>query len=100
LNLGPKTLELGWMEGLAQALADEGLRSVFTSQFVENRSHINMGRRIVEEFVSKPVEAELCRWACTIAKRDYGRFLQELSDLVLGRETVQEAPAVAAQAVE
>jgi hypothetical protein len=92
LNLGPKILELGWMERLAASIADPGLRGVFESQFVENRSHINMGRRIVEEFVTKPVEAELCRWACAVAKRDYGRFLGELSAFVLGRE----APAAPA----
>jgi hypothetical protein len=91
LDLGAKILELGWMEGLAEVLTDEDLRSVFTSQFVENRSHINMGRRIVEECVSKPFEAELCRWACGVARRDYCMFLQELSDLVLGREPVVEA---------
>jgi hypothetical protein len=45
-----------------------------------------MGRRIVEEFVEKPVEAELCRWACAVAKRDYGRFLGELSAFVLGHD--------------
>ena len=28
--------------------------------------------------LEKPVEAELCRWACAVAKRDYGRFLAEL----------------------
>jgi hypothetical protein len=86
LNLGPKVLELGWMEGLAGSLADAELKGVFESQFVENRSHINMGRRIVEEFVDKPVEAELCRWACAVAKRDYNRFLGELSAFVLGHE--------------
>jgi hypothetical protein len=86
LNLGPKIIELGWMEGLAEALGDAELKGVFESQFVENRSHINMGRRIVEEFVHKPVEADLCRWACAVAKRDYGRFLGELSAFVLGRE--------------
>jgi hypothetical protein len=85
-NLGPKILELGWMEGLTEAIADPDLKGVFESQFVENRSHINMGRRIVEEFVEKPVETELCRWACAVAKRDYGRFLSELSAFVLGRE--------------
>jgi len=84
-------LELGWMEGLGEALKDEELRSVFTSQVVENRSHVNMGRRIVEECVRTPFEAELCRWACGVARRDYGMFLRELSDLVLGRETVVEA---------
>src|SRR5947208_1507523 len=57
LNLGPKILELGWMEGLAAATADPELKGVFESQFVENRSHINMGRRVVEEFIDKPVEA-------------------------------------------
>src|SRR5215475_264277 len=91
LNLGAKVLELGWMERLAEVLVDKELQGVLTSQFVENRSHINMGRRIVEECVSKPFEAELCRWACGVAKRDYCMFLQELSDLVLGREPVVEA---------
>lgn len=86
LNLGPKVLELAWMEGLTEAIADPDLKGVFDSQFVENRSHINMGRRIVEEFVTKPVEAELCRWACAVANRDYGRFLGELSAFVLGHE--------------
>ena len=67
-------------------------RGVFESQFVENRSHINMGRRIVEEFVKEPVDAELCRWAWAVAKRDYGRFLGELSAFVLGRNA-PEPPA-------
>jgi len=86
LNLGPKILELGWMEGLVASLDDPELKGVFESQFVENRSHISMGRRIVEEFVKKPVEVELCRWACAVAKRDYGRFLGEFSAFVLGHE--------------
>jgi hypothetical protein len=86
LNLGPKVVELGWMEGLAEELSDPELKGVFESQFVENRSHINMGRRIVEEFVGKPVDTELCRWACSVAKRDYNRFLGELAAFVLGRE--------------
>jgi hypothetical protein len=92
LNLGPKVVELGWMEGLAEELSDPELKGVFESQFVENRSHINMGRRIVEEFVGKPVDTELCRWACSVAKRDYNRFLGELAAFVLGREA-PPAPA-------
>jgi hypothetical protein len=100
LNLGPKILELAWMEGLAEALGNDDLGAAFTSQFVENRSHVNMGRRVVEEFVDKPVDAELCRWACATAKGDYLRFLQELSDLVLGREVRHAAPATAAHAAE
>lgn len=87
LNLGPKIIEFGWMEELAAATPDGDLRRVFDSQTVENRSHINMGRRIVEEFIDKPVEAELCRWACAVARRDYARFLHELGDFVLDRTT-------------
>src|SRR5207237_4075810 len=49
LNLGPKIVELAWMEALAEAVAEPGLKQTFASQAVENRSHINMGRRIVEE---------------------------------------------------
>lgn len=93
LNLGAKIVELTWMEGLAEALTDTDLQGVFTSQFVENRSHISMGRRIVEECIRTPFEADLCRWACGVARRDYGIFLRELSDMVLGRETIVEAQA-------
>ena len=100
LNLGPKILELGWMEVLAEVLGDDELRGAFASQLVENRSHVNMGRRVVEEFVDKPVDAELTRWACATAKGDYQRFLQELSDFVLGRELRHAAPATAAHAAE
>lgn len=100
LNLGPKILELAWMEGLAEALGHDDLGAVFTSQFVENRSHVSMGRRVVEEFVTKPVDTDLCRWACATAKGDYQRFLQDLSDFVLGRETRHAAPATAAHAAE
>ena len=85
LNLGPKILEQGWMEALATATSDPELKGAFDSQAVENRSHINMGRRIVEEFIAKPVDADLARWAIGIAKRDYKRYLQEVADTVLAR---------------
>ena len=87
LNLGPKIVEQAWMEALAEAIAEPGLKETFASQAVENQSHINMGRRIVEEFVKRPVEIELCRWACRTARQDYGRFLHELGDFVLQRQT-------------
>jgi hypothetical protein len=87
LNLGPKIVELAWMEALAGALTDPALKQAFASQAVENRSHIAMGRRIVEEFVGKPVEQEMARWACTVARQDYRRFLHEIGDFVLRRET-------------
>jgi hypothetical protein len=87
LNLGPKIIELAWMEALAEAIADPDMKQTFASQTVENKSHINMGRRVVEEFVAKPVEMELCRWACRIACQDYRRFLHETSDFTLQRQT-------------
>ena len=87
LNLGPKIIELAWMEALAEAISDPDMKHTLASQTIENRSHIAMGRRVVEEFVEKPVEMELCRWACGIARQDYRRFLHEVSDFVLRRET-------------
>jgi hypothetical protein len=92
LNLGPKILEQGWMEALAAATSDPELKGAFESQAVENRSHINMGRRIVEEFIAKPVDAELARWAIGIAKRDYKRYLQEVADIVLARPLTPPTP--------
>jgi hypothetical protein len=83
------------MEALAEGLADPALKQTFTSQAVENRSHIAMGRRIVEEFVAKPIDAELARWAVGIAKRDYCRYLREVADIVLDRPlTPPTAPRV------
>jgi len=92
LNLGPKILEFAWMEALAEATGDVDLKAAFASQAVENRSHVNMGRRIVEEFVAKPVDTELCRWAVGIARRDYRRYLQEVADVALGRPPTHPAP--------
>jgi hypothetical protein len=87
LNLGPKIVELAWMEALAEAISDPDMKHTLASQTIENRSHIAMGRRIVEEFIEKPVEAEMCRWACRVARQDYRRFLHEVSDFALQRQT-------------
>jgi hypothetical protein len=92
LNLGPKILEMAWMEGLAAATSDPELKGAFESQAVENRSHVNMGRRIVEEFIAKPVDAEIARWAIGIATRDYKRYLQEVADIVLDRPLTAPTP--------
>ncbi len=43
LNLGPKIVEFAWMEALAEAAADPGLKRTFASQRVENQSHIKWG---------------------------------------------------------
>src|SRR5271169_3347975 len=39
LNLGPKILELAWMEALAEAIPDPDIKHTFTSQAIENKSH-------------------------------------------------------------
>jgi hypothetical protein len=80
------------MEALAEATSDPELKGAFASQAVENRSHVNMGRRIVEEFVEKAVDTELCRWAVGIAKRDYCRYLQEVADVTLSRPITPPTP--------
>lgn len=95
LNLGAKVLELGWMEPLAEALDDKEVAAAFTSQFVENRSHILMGRRIVEENVSTPFQKELCQWASRVTKRDYAQYLKEVSDFVLGGPIATKAEVTA-----
>jgi hypothetical protein len=87
LNLGPKVVEQAWMAALAEVIADPELKEIFDSQRVENQSHINMGRRIVEEFIERPIDQEMCRWAVRVARRDYRRYLHELGDFVLQRET-------------
>ena len=84
------------MEALAEVVADPDMKETLASQTIENRSHIAMGRRIVEEFVEKPVEMEMCRWACAVARQDYRRYLHETSDFVLQRQT--PAPPIVAGA--
>jgi hypothetical protein len=78
------------MEKLANLLPDGDNRGVFTSQFLESRSNITMGRRTIEQYVEKPVEAELCRWAHNMVMRDYKRWLEELASEVLGHEVVEK----------
>jgi hypothetical protein len=92
VNLGAKILEMGWMEGLVEVLPDGDLKALFASQFAENRSHINMGRRVVEELVKTPFDESLCRWAHSSVTRDYVRCLEEMTDFVLGRKVEEVKP--------
>jgi hypothetical protein len=94
LNLGPKVIELAWMEQLAAALGDPMLRAVFESQAIENRSHVNMGRRIVEEHIATPFLSELARRVTDSACKEYFKYLRELADLALGRAVQEQAGAV------
>jgi hypothetical protein len=92
LNLGPKTIELG--RGWKHCRRRSRMMicaSCSPAKLVENRSHINMGRRIVEECVSQPFHAELAAEPAHWLK-GLLFFLRDLADLVLGRPpTLQPA---------
>lgn len=83
IDLGPKVLELSWLERLAEASQDEYLKQLFASQVPETRSHVIMGRFMVERFVSQPVDVELCQELVAMACRDYTTALQGIADFVL-----------------
>jgi hypothetical protein len=81
--------------GLARALIErsrEESRRTPMEDVIQAASKYFFSRQIVDdsthEMLYKPVDAELCRWACTTAKGD-------LSDLVLGREIGHAALATA-----
>ena len=84
LNLGPKVIELAWLEKLATGLRDQALRALFRSQLAETRSHIQMGRFQVENFFTKPVDAELAQHLAAETRRDYLFYLEETARFVLG----------------
>jgi hypothetical protein len=82
IDLGPKVLELSWLERLAEAIPDTYLQKLFTSQIPETRSHVMMGRFMVERFVSQPVDIALCQELVSMACRDYTTALQGIADFV------------------
>jgi hypothetical protein len=83
IDLGAKVLELGWLERLAAAIQDDYLQKLFASQIPETRSHVMMGRFMVERFVSQPVDVALCKELVATARRDYTTALQGIADFVL-----------------
>jgi len=83
IDLGPKVLELGWLERLAATVQDDYLQKLFASQVPETRSHVMMGRFMVERFVSQPVDVALCKELVSTARRDYTAALQGIADYVL-----------------
>jgi hypothetical protein len=97
INLGAKVLELDWLERLAEVMPDAYLRRLFASQVPETRSHVQMGRFIVERFVSTPVDIDLCRKLVAMARQDYTIALAGIADFVL--QQGQAVPAPTAQTV-
>jgi len=84
LDLGPKVIELSWMDKFAKLLPNESLHAVFQSQMAETRSHVLMGRHQVEQYIHKGVDIELAKRLCVETKRDYMFFLEETARFVLG----------------
>jgi hypothetical protein len=85
VNLGPKILELHWLQRLSEAMPDDYLHKLFASQIPETRSHVHMGRFVVERFVTAPVDADMCRRLVAVARTDYTIALAGLADFVLGQ---------------
>jgi len=83
INLGPKVLELSWLERLGEAIPDEYLGKLFSGQVPETLSHVMMGRFIVERFVTEPVDVDLCRMLVPMARADYVAALSGIADFVL-----------------
>lgn len=84
LNLGAKVVELGWLERFGARFPDPHLRELFAGMGPETASHVQMGRFVVERFVAKPVDQELCRRTAAITRRDYLAVLDEIGAQVLG----------------
>ena len=96
-NLGPKVIELAWIEKFARLFPDESLHALFQSQLAETRSHVLMGKFQTEKFIGKEVDAELAKRLCAETRRDYLFYLEETARFVLGLEA-EKAGEVTVQA--
>ena len=84
LNLGAKIIELGWLERFGRAFPDPELRAVFAGQVPETRSHVLMGRLVVERCVTAPVDEGLCRIDQGVVRENYLFALDEIATFTLG----------------
>jgi hypothetical protein len=89
LNLGPKVLELAWMDRFARAVPRDTVGTIFSSQCAETRSHVLMGKFQVERFVVQDVDAELAKRLCAETRRDYLFYLEETARFALGMKEEQ-----------
>jgi len=94
LNLGAKVIELAWLERLGRSFPDAQLRAVFAGQVAETRSHVLMGRLIVERHVATTVDAGLCRHDHQVVRQNYLFALDEIATFTLGIPEQAGAAAV------
>jgi hypothetical protein len=83
LNLGPKIIELKWLEQFSKKYPDESLRRIFQSQIAETASHVQMGRFIAERFLVTEVDSKLVKTETAVVCTDYVSAMQEITDFVL-----------------
>lgn len=100
LNLGPKIIELAWIDRVAGAVPDVAIGAIFSSQCAETRSHVLMGRFQVERFVQKEVDAELAKRLCRETRRDYLFYLEETARFVLGMAEEQAGEVTVAADID
>jgi len=99
LDLGAKVIEAAWLERFGRAFPDARLRAVFASQVPETRSHVLMGRLIVERHVATDVDAGLCRLAQAEVRRNYLNALEEIAAFTLAPHDAASGPAARDPAV-
>ena len=95
LNLGAKVIELAWLERFGASFPDPALRAIFAGQVAETRSHVLMGRLVVERCVTSEVDAGLCRLDQGVVRENYLFALEEIARYTLG---MPEARGVAPEA--
>ena len=83
-NLGAKVIELAWLERLGREFPDAGLRALFAGQVAETRSHVLMGRLIVERCVTRAVDEGLARLDHGVVRQNYLFALDEIAATTLG----------------
>jgi len=89
LNLGAKVIELGWLERLGRDWPDPTLRALFAGQVAETRSHVLMGRLIVERCVGSAVDEGLARIDHGVVRHNYLFALDEIAAATLGLAEVK-----------
>ncbi len=83
-NLGAKVIELAWLERLGLDFPDPALRALFAGQAAETRSHVLMGRLIVERYVTSAVDEGLARIDHGVVRQNYLFALDEIAAATLG----------------
>lgn len=88
-NLGAKVIELAWLERLGRDWPDLALRALFAGQVAETRSHVLMGRLIVERCVASAVDEGLARIDHGVVRQNYLFALDEIAAGALGLAEVE-----------